>query len=146
MAAGLTVAENNFTDFSKRFSALVFQKMGEVQVKAKKRYDIRCSPELVMERDHLNCLQLLEPFGPGNPQPVFNDPAVTILDARAVGRDSEHLQVTIRGRYANIKGIGFSLGNQIEDVQRQPKRNMVYTPTMNRFRGNVNWQVRVIDI
>lgn len=99
-----------------------------------------------MERDHLNCLQLLEPFGPGNPQPVFHDPEVTILDSRAVGRDAEHLQVTIRGRYANIKGIGFSLGNQIKDVQRQPKRNMVYTPTMNRFRGNVNWQIRVIDI
>jgi single-stranded-DNA-specific exonuclease len=146
MAAGCTVAENNFTDFSKRFSALVLQKMEEVQVKVKKSYDIRCSPELIMEKDHLNCLRLLEPFGPGNPQPVFHDPAVTILDARAVGRDSEHLQVTIRGRYANIKGIGFSLGSQLEDVQRQPKRNMVYTPTMNRFRGNVNWQVRVIDI
>jgi single-stranded-DNA-specific exonuclease len=146
MAAGLTVAENNFADFSKNFSSLVLQKMNAVQVKIKKRYDIRCSPELIMEKDYLNCLQLLEPFGPGNPQPVFHDPEVTILDSRAVGRDAEHLQVTIRGRYANIKGIGFSLGNQIKDVQRQPRRNMIYTPTMNRFRGTVNWQVRVIDI
>lgn len=121
-------------------------KNGRSTGQGEKSYDIRCSPELIMEKDHLNCLRLLEPFGPGNPQPVFHDPAVTILDARAVGRDSEHLQVTIRGRYANIKGIGFSLGSQLEDVQRQPKRNMVYTPTMNRFRGNVNWQVRVIDI
>lgn len=146
MAAGLTVAGKNFEDFSQKFSSLVRKMMEEKQVKSRKRYDIRCSTELIMDTDHLNCLQLLEPFGPGNPQPVFHDPAVTILDSRAVGRDSEHLQVTIRGRYTNLKGIGFSLGRQINDVQKQPKRNMIYTPTMNRFRGNVNWQVRVIDI
>ena len=94
----------------------------------------------------MSCIRLLEPFGPGNPQPVFHDPAVTIIDSRTVGRDSEHLQLTIRGRYSNLKGIGFSLGNRVNDIQKKPKRKMLYTPTMNRFRGNVNWQVRVIDI
>ncbi len=67
-------------------------------------------------------MQLLEPFGPGNPQPIFHDPAVTILDSRAVGRDSEHLQVTIRGKYANLKGIGFSLGNQIERCSKAAQK------------------------
>lgn len=146
MAAGLTIAQQNFQPFVDNFSSIVRNKMQEKQVKAQKSYDIRCSTELIMDKDHLHCIQLLEPFGPGNPQPVFQDPAVTIIDSRAVGRDSEHLQVTIRGRYANHKGIGFSLGKLLSDVQRQPKRNMIYTPTMNRFRGNVNWQVRVIDI
>lgn len=146
MAAGLTVTAENFEVFAKQFSTLVLQQMEEREVKTKKKYDICCPPERLMESDHLNCFRLLEPFGPGNPQPLFHDPAVTVLDSRAVGRDSEHLQVTIRGRYANIKGIGFSLGDQIHEVQRQPMRNMIYTPTINRFRGNVSWQLRVIDL
>jgi hypothetical protein len=63
-----------------------------------------------------------------------------------VGKGSEHLHLTIRGKYANLKGIGFSLGSRIVEVQKDPMRRMLYVPTMNRFRGNVSWQVRVIDL
>jgi single-stranded-DNA-specific exonuclease len=146
MAAGLTVSGNNIKNFEAYFTSLVREAMKEKQVKPKKQYDIRCSAELIMNKEHLGCIRLLEPFGPGNPQPVFQDPAVTIIDSRTVGRDSEHLQVTIRGRYSNFKGIGFSLGKCLNDVQQKPERNMLYTPTMNRFRGTVNWQVRVIGL
>ncbi|NOR25698.1 MAG: single-stranded-DNA-specific exonuclease RecJ [Desulforhopalus sp.] len=146
MAAGLTVSGNNIKYFETFFSSLAVEAMKKKKIKPKKQYDILCSAEMIMTKDHLNCIRLLEPFGPGNPQPVFQDPAVKIIDSRAVGRDSEHLQLTIRGRYSNLKGIGFSLGDRLNDIQKKPERNMTYTPTMNRFRGNVNWQVRVIDI
>ncbi len=146
MAAGLTVTHNNIQNFERDLKILTREAMKEAHVKPKKQYDIRCSTELVMNKEHLGCIRLLEPFGPGNPQPVFLDAAVTIIDSRTVGRDSEHLQVTIRGKYCNFKGIGFSLGNRLNDIQKVPERKMIYTPTMNRFRGNVNWQVRVIDL
>lgn len=146
MAAGLTVTDDNINNFEGNFTTLVREAMKENQIKPKKQYDISCSAELIMNKEHLDCIRLLEPFGPGNQQPVFQDPSVTIIDSRAVGKDSEHLQVTIRGRYANFKGIGFSLGKRLDDVQKKPERNMIYTPTMNRFRGTVNWQVRVIDL
>jgi single-stranded-DNA-specific exonuclease len=146
MAAGLTVSDQNMNDFKKKFITLAVEAMKENKIKPKKRYDIICSVEQLMDKDHLNCFKLLEPFGPGNLQPVFKDSSVTIANTRAVGRDREHLQVTIRGKYTNFKGIGFSLGDRLDDIQKTPTRNMLYTPTMNRFRGNVSWQVRVIDI
>ena len=146
MAAGLTVTIDNILGFETDFTKFARQAMQERRVAARKTYDIRCSTELIMDNVHLNCLRLLEPFGPGNPQPVFQDPAATIIDSRTVGSNSEHLQVTIRGKYTNFKGIGFSLGKHLDDVQKQPKRTMIYTPTMNRFRGSVNWQVRVISL
>lgn len=146
MAAGLTVHGNNIKNFEAHFTTLARKAMEELQIKPKKQYDIRCSAELVMDKNHLNCFRLLEPFGPGNPQPIFQDPAVTIVDCRTVGRESEHLQVTVRGKFTNFKGIGFNLGAQLDDVQRTPNRMMIYTPTMNRFRGAINWQIRVIDL
>ena len=145
MAAGLTVSGIKMNEFRKKFVSRVMSAMNERQVKPKKQFDIDCSVELAMNNDHLDCFRLLEPFGPGNSQPVFKDSSVTIVNTRAVGRGSEHLQVTIRGRYSNLKGIGFGLGGRVEDIQKRPKRNMIYTPTMNRFRGNVSWQVRVIE-
>lgn len=146
MAAGLTVTNDNILSFEMNFTEFVRQAMQERRIETRNTYDIRCSTELIMDNVHLNCLQLLEPFGPGNSQPIFQDPAATIIDSRTVGAHSEHLQVTIRGKYTNFKGIGFSLGKYLDDVQKQPKRNMIYTPTMNRFRGTVNWQVRVISL
>jgi single-stranded-DNA-specific exonuclease len=146
MAAGLTVSGDNIQKFEKHFVSLVKETMDQKNIKPQKRYDISCSAELIMNKEHLNCIRLLEPFGPGNPQPVFQDPAVTIIDSRTVGREAEHLQVVIRNRYSNMKGIGFNLGNRLNDIQHIPQRTMTYTPTMNRFRGNMNWQVRVIDI
>ncbi len=146
MAAGLTISDSKMPDFEDNFIIAAKEAMRIRQIKPKKQYDIRCSAELIMNEEHLNCFRFLEPFGPGNPRPIFQDPDATIIDSRTVGRDSEHLQVTIRGRYANLKGIGFNLGKHLDDIQQQPKRNMLFTPTMNRFRGNVNWQVRVIDL
>ncbi len=146
MAAGLTVSSNNIEKFELHFTSLVRKAMKDRKIIPRKQYDICCSAELIMNKEHLECIRLLEPFGPGNPQPVFQDPAVTIIDSRTVGKEAEHLQVTIRSRYSNMKGIGFGLGNRLSDIQQNPERTMIYTPTMNRFRGNVNWQVRVVDI
>jgi len=146
MAAGLTVADNKINGFEIHCKSLIAAAMEKRDVTPKTQYDISCAAEVIMNREHLRFIRLLEPFGPGNVQPIFQDPAVTIVDSRTVGREAEHLQVTIRGRYSNLKGIGFSLGYRINEVQEKPRRNMLFTPTMNRFRGNVSWQVRVIDI
>ena len=132
--------------FSEKFISLISKAMRERKLKPKKSFDIDCPVELTMNNEHLSCLRLLEPFGPGNSQPIFKDSSVSIVNSKAVGRDSEHLQVTIRGQYSNLKGIGFNLGDRVQDIQKRPKRNILYTPTMNRFRGTVNWQVRVIEI
>lgn len=146
MAAGLTIAEGKMDLFEQTFEALAKRAMSERVVQPRTAYDILCPVELTMNKEHLDCLTLLEPFGPCNPQPVFQDPSVLIVDSRTVGQEAEHLQLTIRGKQSNFKGIGFGLGAKQKDIQRTPQRNMLYTPTMNRFRGNVSWQVRVIDI
>jgi single-stranded-DNA-specific exonuclease len=99
-----------------------------------------------MSEEYLACLQLLEPFGPGNPQPVFRDRTARVVEARAIGRDAVHLQLTFRGKFANHKGIGFYFGKRTDEVQQCPERNLLYTPTMNRYRGTVSWQVRVVDL
>ncbi len=146
MAAGLTVTAENFAGFSARFSAIAKEKWQEHQISKKKPYDIECSVENLMSDEYLDFMRLLEPFGPGNLQPIFKDSQARIVDSRVVGKTSEHLHLTIRGKYANHKGIGFSLGNRISEVQKNSERVMIYTPTINRFRGNVSWQVRVIDV
>lgn len=146
MAAGLSVTGAHFSDFEENFIHVAQKTWQERTQIKKRRFDIECSVAQLMTADHIAFFKLLEPFGPGNLQPIFYDNAVRIVDARTVGKDAEHLHLTIRGKYANLKGIGFSLGARIDEVQEKPERSMLFAPTINRFRGNVSWQVRVIDL
>lgn len=146
MAAGLSVSKENMSGFETAFAAVARECWQKRPQMRKRRFDVECSVEQLMTDENMSFLKLLEPFGPGNLQPVFHDNSARIVDSRTVGKGSEHLCLTIRGTYANLKGIGFSLGNRIVDVQKDPERSMLYVPTLNRFRGNVSWQVRVIDL
>lgn len=146
MAAGLSVSHENMAGFEAAFAAIARESWQARTHLRKRRFDVECSVEKLMTEENMSFLKLLEPFGPGNLQPVFYDKSARIVDARTVGKSSEHLHLTIRGKYSNLKGIGFSLGKRIDDVQKDPERSILYMPTINRFRGNVSWQVRVIDL
>jgi len=145
MAAGMTVTAEKFTVFSAAFVDMAKHKWENHRREKRRVYDIECPVEHLMSRESLDFIRLLEPFGPGNLQPIFRDSHAKIVDARLVGRPGEHLQLTIRGKLANLKGIGFRLGNRIHEVQQESERVLVYTPAINRFRGNTSWQVRVLD-
>jgi len=146
MAAGATLVKENFTEFKNNFQSEISKEMSNRQVVMATKVVFPCSIEDVMNEDQLAFFELLEPFGPGNETPVFIDKSAKIVDARSVGRGAEHLQIAIRGKYANYKGIGFGLGTRKPEVQQNPLRQMRYTPTRNRFRGRTSWQIRVIDI
>ena len=93
-------------------------------------------------------LQLLEPHGEGNPQPIFRDPGIMIREIRAVGSNREHLQIAVDGCNGRklLRGIGFRLGNQSTELCIDEPVSLIYTPTRNRFRGQESWEIRAIDI
>lgn len=146
MAAGLTVVDEEFANFSKKFIQAAKKRVAERIIQPRRRYDINCPVEVVLSAEYLSFFKKLEPFGRGNEPPVFMDEKTCIVDAKTVGRECQHLQVSIRGRISNFKGIGFGLGKKIDDIQRSPIRQLLFSPTINRFRGAISWQVRVIDI
>ncbi len=146
MAAGLSMTESSFSLFRNKIRE-IFQKLcAEKTILLSKTLPFECSVEQVMSKDYLSYIQLMEPFGPGNELPQFYDQGAVIVDTKTVGRGAEHLQVSIRGKFLNHKGIGFGLGGLKHIVQEDRNRSIVFTPTVNRFRGTTSWQVRVIDI
>lgn len=60
-------------------------------------------------------LQSLQPFGQGNPNPLFLVRNVTLQNPRTCGKTGSHLQAALPG----VKVIGFGLGSLLEQA-RQP--------------------------
>jgi len=147
MAAGISLYSKDFKDFKQIF---IKELSRAWLLKSHNACDynntINCTVDKLHSSKILSYLKLLEPFGPGNDRPVFIDENATILNCRKVGSDGAHLQVAIRGKFANFKGIGFGFGKLLSSLQKNPYRSITYSPTINRYRGTKSWQIRIIDI
>lgn len=90
-------------------------------------------------------LQRLQPFGEGNPEPVFLMRGVrTRLPARTVGRNGDHLKFAFEGDGCQFDGIGFSLGPMKEMFDSGPA-DILVRPIENVFNGSARLEVRVLD-
>lgn len=147
MAAGLTVIRPDFHQFKSQFdkevqlARLNMQHMGQ-----RGGLVIETSVDEVMDEENLKYLMKLEPFGPMNERPLFVDDEASIVHCKLIGSNREHLQVAVRGKYQNYKGVGFGLGDRYQDVKANPQRRISFYPAVNRYRGNVEWQLRIMDV
>lgn len=146
MAAGISLKMENLAGFSEDFTKACAMAVPSVLIDPARRiFDIDCTLDEIIDEETLSYFKLLEPFGPGNKQPVFRAKKATIIDSRRVGGQAEHLNITVRSKYSKIKGIGFRLGHRLDEVQDKPCRDLILTPTQNRFRGTTSWQLRILD-
>ncbi len=56
-------------------------------------------------------MSFLEPFGLGNPEPLFVARGLTVVESRAVGADSTHLKLRLRSANAVWPAIAFGLAH-----------------------------------
>jgi len=92
----------------------------------------------------LEDLHQLEPTGRGNPEPVFASYGVAVRYARAVGREANHLKLTLQAGTNSYDAIAFRQGYWLEDM---PERiDLAYRFEINEFNGRSNLQLNVKDI
>jgi single-stranded-DNA-specific exonuclease len=69
----------------------------------------------------LDFIERLEPFGEGNPQPVFCARAVQVVGEPAVvGKERQHLRMTVRQGGSILRAIGFGMGRRRAEVKTGP--------------------------
>lgn len=91
--------------------------------------------ELTLEA--VETLGLLEPFGEGNPEPLFCARNVEVVAApKVVGRGTGHLSLLLRqGGGSALRAIGFGLGSLVERIRRGDRLRIAFSPIINEFRG-----------
>ncbi|HWI64109.1 MAG TPA: DHHA1 domain-containing protein, partial [Symbiobacteriaceae bacterium] len=62
-----------------------------------------------VNHDLLMELQRLEPYGIGNPQPVFAVTDVTVADSRVIGKEGTHLKLLLRGKGPLMDAVGWGM-------------------------------------
>lgn len=92
-------------------------------------------------------LEKFEPFGEDNPKPRFSATKLTVVDTRTVGKDGNHLRLTIKHNHQTIhKTIAFSFGHWFDKLNKGDKIDIVFEIDVNEWNGNRELQLKIVDI
>ena len=145
-AAGLSMLESSLPEFKRRFEEYVAAHITEeqqhptIQVEAEIEYaDIT--------DQFFKVLRCLEPFGPGNPRPVFvTRNVINNRYTKRVDKTDEHLRLDVTDRTAAISGIAFGKGDLALHLQNGNAVDICYVLDENVFNGVRSIQMMVEDI
>lgn len=140
MAAGMTLARNDFDAFTEAFDRAVRDTLTAADLEAAITTDGPLSSvELSLETAAL--LKRAGPWGQHFPEPLF-DGEFRVVSQRIVGEN--HLKLVLQPVDGSgiIDGIAFNTGPEVPDYTRTGAR-VVYKPDANTFRGRTNLQLLV---
>lgn len=145
-AAGLSMHESDLPEFKRRFEEYVAAHITEQQ----KQLLIPIEEEISfgdIDKPFFNLLRHLEPFGPGNPRPVFvTRNVINNRYTKRVGKMGEHLRLDVTDRTAAITGIAFGQGDWALHLQNGNAVDVCYELEENTYNGQTSIQMMVQDI
>ncbi len=86
----------------------------------------------------------LEPFGHGNPEPVFCSRGLRVTEQRLVGERQDHLALTLAGDGVEARAIGFRMADRAPGIGATI--DVAYTPEPDDWRGQEAVQLRIKDL
>jgi len=146
MAAGVTIEIEKIDLFTEKFEEYAKQNLNENDLAAKLHIDA-VAPLAEFRREMVSELQMLGPFGQGNPKPVFATKGVRLASPpRRVGSGREHLQLAITDNTNAVRCIGFRFGKLEKKLLENEFFNVAYQPQLNTYNGNTNVEFVLTDI
>ena len=148
-AAGLTMRPERVEEFTRRFNAYVEENIDPITLQPQVEIDSELFFSNItpaFRRD----LNRFQPFGPGNPAPVFvTRGVVSHGETKLVGADCEHLRMDLMQRQkpnTTIQTIAFQQPTHYEWIHAGHPIDVCYQIVENHYRGSVSVQLRIKDI
>ena len=144
-AAGVTMKRQNFPEFCSALEEYLAK---------------NCAPDLFVPRrcyefdedlgeitmDLVRQLDMLAPFGEGNPCPVFHISNVSPYHIRRFGSDGQHLRMDLRQSRFSFESVYFCGGRCFDNIMNADSISLLYSPFINNWNGNENLQMRVVSV
>lgn len=143
MAAGLTVTRENLPIFAERFNEIVSRKMTEQKVDREFVVDFCPRPEEVLDECFLSYYHNLEPFGNGNPEPIF------LLEKSRVtnpGIVKNHLKYSLEVNGQTYRAIGFGLAEKMKLLSGAEPVHLAVKIKSSVFRGVKRTELHTVDV
>lgn len=144
MAVGVTLKKDDFNKFKEEFIEYANSNIKDEDLVSKIEID-----DIIDEKDvnidSISQLQILEPFGEKNEEPIFEYDNLKITSIRTLS-DGKHLKLNLNDNNTYIDAIGFNIGSLANDFQIGDKVDVACNIGINEFNGNRKIQMVIKDI
>ncbi|MBI4129678.1 single-stranded-DNA-specific exonuclease RecJ [Candidatus Roizmanbacteria bacterium] len=149
MAAGFTVETSKLIVLEKRLVQFATEQIRDAQLERELRIDTELSFSDI-SWELYDAIKQFEPFGIGNPEPVFISNDVAIVDARVIGRDNNHLKLKVKQHHSPkgvvFDAIGFGKGELYAQLSPDKPISIAYSLSANEWNGNTSLQLKLKDL
>ena len=144
LAAGLSLQEENVERFRETINDLC--ELSDEDLQEKVSIDMRLPFPYITEQ-LVNELELLEPFGKGNPKPLFAEKNLSVISPRIFGKNRNVLKCRLQDQQGyQMEAVYFG---DVEDCLRAMEQKSVmsftYYPTINEYMGRRTLQLTLVN-
>ena len=143
-AAGLVISKNKILDFKQAINNFALEHLRIEDLIPSVDIDMQLllsdlNEEVIRE------LELLEPFGTDNPQPLFFTPGLKLKgEPLALGRET--LKFWVTDGTLTYQAIGFRMSSFKDSLMKADAFDLVYTPRMDSWGGDDSMLLEAKDI
>ena len=142
MAAGMSLLEEQIGELRTRLNAAA--NLSEEDLTEKVKIDI-AMPMRYATKEFIKELELLSPYGVGNPTPLFAQKDLVIEKAYVQGKTRNVVKLRFRNEEADA--ICFTDGDAfLSEYPIGSRISIVYTPQFNEYMGNISTQMLIKEI
>ncbi|WP_456387557.1 single-stranded-DNA-specific exonuclease RecJ [Desulfolithobacter sp.] len=141
MAAGLILDKSQLEDFTRIFNRLCAEVVsGEREGRV--TYDYQAESAEIFSSQFIQKYEWLEPFGEGNPEPVFLLDRLKLLQPETL---KEHLRFRIKLNNRIYRGIGFGMASSLSQARSRSVR-LAFRLKSSIYRGEERVELHAVHI
>lgn len=145
LAAGFSIREENIDAFRERMEACVQKNTGGEEMISTLYIDREIVNVGVLTIEEVEQLSHLEPYGTGNPKPVFSLTGMTITCMSDVG-GGRHLKMRATRSGKTVDSIFFSTTQAQTGLVVGDRVDLAFFPQINGYRGSRTVQLHLVDL
>jgi single-stranded-DNA-specific exonuclease len=150
-AAGFTLEKKQLYSFETAAQELSSKLISDKDLERKIEADLKI-PISKINLELVEALSSLEPFGIGNPRPVFYSEGI-LTGAQLIGKTQKHLKLFISGlsnqithNQASIEFLVFNSAEKFKELSRGQKIKIVYNLDINEWNNKKTVQGKIISL
>lgn len=145
MAAGLTISRKNFPTWVESIKNFAQNHITEAELQPKLKIEQLTNFSQIT--DHLyQLINQLAPFGNGNRKPIFACEDCKIQEFRLVGKENQHLKLTLSKDQINLSAIFFGGADFYPQLKLGKNISIAFQISENNWKNQKNLQLILKDI
>lgn len=147
-AAGLALLPDNLEKLRDKFQEAILRQANSITLNSKITLDGELS---LAEIDYplVKELEMLQPFGQDNPEPVFVSPPLSVIYGKTFGKKAQHLSLELReqGGRRVLRGKAFGQAKRFKANELSGRRvRVAFYPRIDTYAGLDDIELYLVDL